>query len=149
MSAADIAPWLNFGLTALVAVGGYIGYQNKIKRDVDVVLNSVKSLSELIQKHETDDRTRFERIEEDILGLQRQIVSEGATRSREAGESIAAIRQKVHEVETWSRDNFLRRESFTQTMAAYEARSTESRNDLKDRLGRIESKIDHMTNESN
>ena len=149
MSVADIAQWMNFGLTALVAIGGYIGYQNKIKRDVVVVLTSVKSLSELIQKHETDDRARFERIEEELIVIQRQIVSDGAARSREAGESIAAIRQKVHEVETWSRDNFLRRESFTQTMAAYEARSTESRNDLKDRLGRIESKIDHMTNEGN
>lgn len=35
---------------------------------------------------------------------------------RSAGEGVAALRTKVHEVELWTRDNFVRRSDFSQVI---------------------------------
>lgn len=45
--------------------------------------------------------------------MRRELNAAMDSSSREFGESIHAIKDKVHQFELWARDNFVRRESFT------------------------------------
>ena len=67
------------------------------------------------------------------------------TNARAVGETIAAIREKVREVELYCRDTFIRRDSFMQVQASMEASLHALGVDLKDWLGRLEKKIDTKT----
>lgn len=62
--------------------------------------------------------------------------------SREFGETAAAIRQKVTEVELYIRDNFVRKPSFEAVMGRIEADLKELGKDFVARLDRMEEKID-------
>lgn len=57
--------------------------------------------------------------------------------TREFGETVQAIRNKVHEVETWARDEFVRKGSFDNGMGRVEKM-------LGDQFDRIEARIDRM-----
>jgi predicted nucleic acid-binding Zn-ribbon protein len=54
---------------------------------------------------------------------------------REVGESLSAIRQKIHDVETWSRDTFVRRDSFAAAIAELGLR-------IEKRIDKLEFKMD-------
>lgn len=61
---------------------------------------------------------------------------------RDFGQTVEAIRTKVHEFETWSRDEFVRKKSFEEILARHE-RLLEQRDDRLDkRLERIERMLD-------
>lgn len=62
---------------------------------------------------------------------------------RSVGEGIAAIRQKVHEVETWARDAFVRKDSFESAMGRLEDTVTNQFDKIEARLERMEGKIDN------
>jgi Sec-independent protein translocase protein TatA len=61
---------------------------------------------------------------------------------REVGETVSAIRQKIHDVETWSRDTFVRRDSFQSMISEVRAALVELGIRLEKRLERMEEKID-------
>lgn len=61
---------------------------------------------------------------------------------RECGESVAAIRQKVHEIETWSRDHFVRRDSFEVVVREIRDAISAQGANLDKRLDRIDAKLD-------
>jgi len=65
-----------------------------------------------------DTETRI--LNSKLADIQRQQLEEVAGLRREAGESIAAIRTKVHEIETWARDEFVRKGSFETVVARME-----------------------------
>lgn len=65
--------------------------------------------------------------------------------ARAVGETIAAIREKVREVELFCRDTFMRRDSFVQVQASMEGSIRELGADLKSWLERLEKKIDTKT----
>ncbi len=58
--------------------------------------------------------------------------------SREFGETVQAIRQKVHEVETWARDEFMRKEDFEMVREDIVRLADK----LEARLVRMEAKLD-------
>lgn len=64
---------------------------------------------------------------------------------RDTGESIAAIRQKVHEVETWARDEFVRKGSFEHVLSRSERNLNDQFAKIDARLERMEAKIDSKT----
>lgn len=65
---------------------------------------------------ETDIRkdvdANIENVQRDIARLDREALERAETLRHEFGETGAALRNKIHEVETWNRDTFVRRESF-------------------------------------
>jgi hypothetical protein len=64
---------------------------------------------------------------------------------RDVGESMAAIRQKVHEVETWARDEFVRKGSFEHILTRTERTMSDQFDKIDKRLERMEAKIDSKT----
>jgi Sec-independent protein translocase protein TatA len=65
--------------------------------------------------------------------------------SREFGETVAALRQKMHEVELWARDTFMRRDGFYKIKDEVTGALKEVRDELKTDLRRLEEKIDTKT----
>lgn len=64
---------------------------------------------------------------------------------RSFGETAAAIRQKVHDIETWSRDEFVRKGSFENVMTRMEKTGGAQFDKIEARLERMEGKIDSKT----
>lgn len=61
---------------------------------------------------------------------------------REFGETAQAIRQKVHQVETWARDEFVRREDFDKVSGDLASALDRLGDKIEARLVRMEAKID-------
>lgn len=79
----------------------------------------------------------------DAIAKSRDEIEERQDRiSRDFGETAAAIRQKVHEIETWARDEFVRKDSFESILTRSERTISEQFREIKDRLERMEGKID-------
>lgn len=64
---------------------------------------------------------------------------------RDVGETIAAIREKVREVELFIRDTYMRRDSFYQVQTSMEASMKALGEQIDKRLERMEAKIDSKT----
>ncbi len=63
------------------------------------------------------------------------------TALRDSGEGLSALRQKMHEVEIWARDTFVRRDSFVAIIAEVKSGFNDLGAGLEKRLERMESKI--------
>lgn len=64
---------------------------------------------------------------------------------REFGESHLALRQKIHEIEVWARDTFVRRDSFYKVSDDLTNSIITLGNKIDTRLERMEEKIDSKT----
>jgi Sec-independent protein translocase protein TatA len=62
--------------------------------------------------------------------------------AREYGEAVSAIREKVNQVELYCRDTFVRRDSFYKVSGDITEDMKSLRNEIIDRLERMETKID-------
>src|SRR5260221_147361 len=62
--------------------------------------------------------------------------------SRECGETVAAVREKIVQVELYCRDNFIRRDGFYKVRDEIATNVKELRTEIVDRLDRMEAKID-------
>ena len=81
-------------------------------------------------------------INKQIATHRMEIDAEFATMRKEFGETAAAIRAKVTEVELWSRDNFVKRGSFEQAMERMEKNVASLGDRIEARLLRMEGKLD-------
>jgi hypothetical protein len=61
---------------------------------------------------------------------------------REVGETVAAVRQKIHEVELYSSHNYIRRESFNQVKAELSAEIKEVKAELSSEIKGVSDKLD-------
>lgn len=62
--------------------------------------------------------------------------------TREFGETSAALRQKIHNVEIWARDTFMRRDGFYKVKDDLTAEIKTVRDELRTDLRRMEAKLD-------
>lgn len=62
---------------------------------------------------------------------------------RELGETVAAVRQKIHDVELFAANNYVRRESFYQVKAELSSEIKVLGDRIDARMERFEKKIDH------
>jgi hypothetical protein len=56
----------------------------------------------------------------DVSRLERDALARGDTYRQEFGETAAAIRQKMHEVEVFTRDHFVSKDSFEAVVSRFE-----------------------------
>ncbi len=87
-----------------------------VKDELTIKVSTIKSeLEEQVDMHERAIRELIER------------------NTRDCGETVIAVRTKIHEVEVWSRDTFVRRDD-------------EVINALKGGIERIETRLERMEN---
>lgn len=97
----------------------------------DAIAKSNTSLMTALAEHQKSDDVEFTAVRKEI------------------GEVGHAVRSKIGEVELWSRDHYVRRDSFQLVVTSIENNSKGMRDDLKDALAtimahviRIEGKVD-------
>lgn len=90
----------------------------------------VNFVAVLITNHRFATRNSEARKEE-MLQLERSMREKLDVESRQFGETVAALREKVVQTELWNRDNFIDRETFNMVIS-----------DIKDANKRVEDKID-------
>ncbi len=76
----------------------------------------------------------------EIHDLRNEIDSHG----REVGETTAAIRQKITEVELYVRDTYVRRDSWHQAMVQIQERWSAGERIAEERAQRLETKVDRI-----
>jgi hypothetical protein len=86
-----------------------------------------------------------ETVRTEIAAHKEKIDQEIDAVGRSFGETTAAIRQKVHEVELYAANNYVRREGFYKVQETLTADIKAMGDELKKRLERMELKIDSKT----
>lgn len=117
----DIGIYISGG-TLLLGVMGYVAKLTWKIRDLE-------SDTHLSVDSQIDNVTR------DLNNHQASVAERFDAMRHEAGEMGSALRTKIHEVETWNRDTFVRKESFDLVVSRFE-KSLEKMTD------RLENKID-------
>lgn len=77
-----------------------------------------------------------------ITALARELDDRIDSHRREFGETAAALRAKITEVEIWARDNFVRRDSFYKVTGDLSTDIKDMGASITTRLDRMEGKID-------
>lgn len=97
------------------------------------------------KKEIKDEHDRlFREAKEEHIRLSREVKEEADTLAHSFGEGLSAIRQKVHEVETWNRDNFVRREDFFEAMKTIHRSLENLSSELKMSMTEVRSKMERL-----
>jgi hypothetical protein len=96
-----------------------------------------KRLMEAVEGHRTAADLEMDKLRSMIDGKADSI-------RREFGETVSAMQHKIHEFETWSRDNFVRRGSFEQVISRMDVAQQDRDARFEKRLDRMEGKLDAL-----
>ena len=96
-----------------------------IHADVRAIRKEMARLAVDVAKHMEENDQRFDALR------------------REFGETASALRTKITEVELFSRDNFVRRDSLKEILSQYQDSLSQMIDDLKDWMARIEARMDN------
>ncbi len=95
-----------------------------------------------LRKAINDSKDEIERKQDAIA---KDFIDREARLTREFGETVSALRQKVHEIETWARDEFVRKGSFENSLDRLDRTVGDQFANIDKRLERMEAKIDSKT----
>lgn len=130
---AEFGLYLNAGTIVAVvgATAGIVWKLSRIEKEVrEHVADEIKEASE-------HAGAQIDNVERDLANLERDSIARADTLRRETGEMGLAIRQKIHDVEVFNRDTFVRVDSFELVIGRIE-KSIEKLGD------RLESKVDRV-----
>lgn len=120
---ADVGVYIGIGTFAMAVVG----YAIKLTWQVGRIEQEVRD----------DMDAQIDNVQRDIKTMERDSLARAETLRHETGEMGSAIRQKIHDVEMFTRDTFVRKDTFEAVMTRIEKSI--------DKLGdRLEEKIDKM-----
>lgn len=123
---ADAAIVVSAG-TALAAIGYAVRITWKISR---------------IEKEIRDDfNAEIDNCQRDNAKLVRESLDRGETLRHEFGETAAALRTKIHDVETWNRDTFVRKDSFEMVIGRLEKSLEKLGDKIEDRLEKLADRL--------
>jgi hypothetical protein len=95
-----------------------------------------------VEKELRDDMdAQIDNLQRDVHNLTILGAERGETIRHEFGETASAIRQKIHDVETWNRDNFVRKESFELVVRRIESSIEKLGDRFEDKLDRLVERI--------
>ncbi len=136
MTLADAIALATLGFTVLVAgVGATWG----IGRVRDAVRDELSVSEQRIEaKIEDIERTLAGKVED----VERTSNSRIEGLRHEVGEGISAVRQKIHEVELWGRDNYVKQKQYDAFITLLTQNLRMEFQKLEDRFNRVEDKLD-------
>jgi hypothetical protein len=121
--------YLNIG-TIVALVGGSGGVVWKLSR---------------IEKAMRDDMdAQVDNLQRDIARLERDASARGDIYRHEFGETAGAIRQKIHDVEVFSRDHFISKDTFSATVGRIEKMFESFGDRLERRFDKIDERFDKL-----
>lgn len=120
--------YLNIGtlVTLASAVGGGVWWLSRIEKGV-----------------RDDMDAQIDNVQRDIQNVERSVVDRTESIRHEFGETASAIRQKIHETETWNRDTFVRKDSFELVIGRLEKSIEKLGDRLEAKIDRAAERIEH------
>lgn len=117
--------------TVVITTGGVVWQLTRVEKAIrDDGDLKIKSLREGFN-------AEIDNLQRDVVRLERAASERAETLRHEFGETGVALRTKIHEVETWNRDTFVRKDSFEMVIGRLEKSI--------DKLGdKIEERLDKM-----
>lgn len=125
----------------VVVVGGTVKlmmFLSRMKEDLAAQLKGHADL--LIARLGEQEKAHQTRMAQ----LEREHQEELGRLSREFGETVSAIRQKIHEIETWSRDEFVRKGSFETVITRMEKGMESLGDKIEKRLDKMAERIEKI-----
>jgi septal ring factor EnvC (AmiA/AmiB activator) len=92
-----------------------------------------------------DMNAEIDNVQRDITRLERAGADRGETLRHEFGETGNALRTKIHEVETWNRDTFVRKDSFEMVIGRLEKSIDKLGDKIEERLDKMIERIKSKT----
>lgn len=120
-----------------VVLAAFLRYERRQTRIEITAADALQTAAESDQS--------YKHIEERLIEIEREIRTTSDATQRNFGETVHAMQQKIHEIETWSRDEFVRKQSFEQGIDRVEKTLAVRDERLEHRLERIEQKLDEVT----
>ncbi len=97
-----------------------------------------------IEREIRDDMdAQIDNVQRDVAKLERAGIERAEVVRHEMGETAAAIRQKVHDVETWNRDNFIRKENFELVVNRLEKSMEKLGDRFEEKLDKLVERLQH------
>lgn len=134
---AEYGIYLSFGtLFAVVSgVAAVVWKLSRIEKEIrEDVEAQVKDVRDNIDAH-------IDNVQRDVKNLDRESAGRAETLRHETGEMGSAIRQKIHEIEMFSRDTFVRKDSFELVIGRLEKSIEKMTDKLEDKIDKAIDRI--------
>lgn len=118
----------------LTVVLQWVRYENRLTKVNAEAENALHVAAEAEQEASA--------IAEKIIELRQDSAEARDRLRREFGETVSAMQHKIHDLETWSRDEFVRKKSFEEFLTRMEKAQEQRDERLDKRLERMENKLD-------
>lgn len=124
---------------AIAEIGPYVALASFVMNLLIAVIGATWGIAK-IRAAVTEEMTKHkEAADAKIAAVETRLSAKVETALHDTGEALAEIRTKINEVELWARDNFVRRESFTQII-------NEWRDGFRDLGTRVDRRLERIEN---
>lgn len=112
---------------------------------VATIVGMIVKTTRSISKTESYMDAQVENLQRDVARLEREAMARGDIYRQEFGETAAALRTKIHEVEVFARDHFISKDTFTSTIGRFEKALDNLGDRIEKRFDKFAERIDKMT----
>jgi phage host-nuclease inhibitor protein Gam len=108
---------------------------------VGAIVKLTWGASKVAQEIREEMSAEVDNLQRDISSLTRTSADRAETLRHEFGETGNALRTKIHEVETWNRDTFVRKDSFDMVIGRLEKSLEKMSDKIEDRIDRLADRL--------
>lgn len=132
-------------MTGNELIGAIVGLGGLFVTVIGFTIRTTRAISEENSELRSDMDAQVENLQRDVSRLEREAMARGDTYRQEFGETAAALRTKIHEIEVFSRDHFISKDTFVQTIGRIEKMFESFGDRLEKRFDKIDERFDKLT----
>lgn len=131
-------------MTTSEIIGALVGGGGLFLTVIGMAIKTTRAISKAETEIRSDMDAQVENLQRDVSRLEREDMARGDTYRQEFGETAAAIRTKIHEVEVFSRDHFISKDTFASTIGRFEKALDNLGDRIEKRFDKFAERIDKM-----
>lgn len=132
-------------MTDAELIGSLIAGGGLLATVIGMAVKTTRAISRSESEIRSDMDAQVENLQRDVSRLEREAMARGDTYRSEFGETAAALRTKIHEVEVFSRDHFIGKDTFAATVGRIEKMFENFGDRLEKRFDKIDERIEKLT----
>jgi hypothetical protein len=125
-------------------IGAIVSVTGIMLSVVGMAVKTTRAISKSETELRSDMDAQVDNLQRDIARLERDAIARGDTYRQEFGETAAALRTKIHEVEVFSRDHFISKDTFSATVGRIEKMFENFGDRLERRFDKIDERFDKL-----
>jgi hypothetical protein len=118
-------------------IGASIAGAGLLATIIGMAVKTTRAITRSEVEIRTDFDAQIDNLQRDIAHLEKSAKDRSDLMTREFGETVSAIRQKVHDVEMFTRDTFVRKDSFELVVGRLEKSIEKLGDKIEDKLERF------------